>query len=175
MATRNTETHPPGNGPAPSGYVPPQLGPVSYLLWRLALMPSSLGLGRGWNIVPGVRVKGARPTHHSSLGRAACLSLSGVKIESRPEAQKMASIHHLSVCLSVPPRQRAHHFSAGDQVTQDRGSSLPILWPRISTSQPHWGIGPLAPRNGRKRRWTKGQIGRLSWEHSASWWVNWQV
>lgn len=90
-------------------------------------MPSSLGLGRGWNIVPRVRVKGARPTYHSSLGRAACLSLSGIKAESRPGAQKMASIHHLSVCLLVPPRQRAHHFSARDQVTQDRGSSLPTL------------------------------------------------
>lgn len=91
----------------------PSSGPVSHLLRRLALIPSSLGLG--WNVVTGVRVlEGANP--HSSLGRAGCLSLSGVKAGGpRPGSQEMASCHPLSTRLSVPPNQTAYHFSARDQ------------------------------------------------------------
>lgn len=73
VAARNTGGHVSPAWPRPSQVTGhPSSGPVSHLLRRLALIPSSLGVG--WNVVTGVRVlEGANP--HSSLGRAGCLSL----------------------------------------------------------------------------------------------------
>lgn len=160
MATRNTGHFSPAWPRVPQDTGHPSSGPVSHLFRRLALIPSSLGVG--WNVLTGVGVlEGATP--HSSLGRAGCLSLSEVKAgRPRPGTQEMASCHPLSTCLSVPPSQTAYHFSARDQTTQD---GAPFAHPGAEDLPPAAlrGDRPLAPRAGRKRRQTQGQTGgRLS-------------
>lgn len=61
-------------------------------------------------------------------------------------AQEMASCHHLSIRLSVPPSRTAHHFSARDQATQD---GAPFAYPGAKDlPQLHWGGG-----------WTPGSQG----------------
>lgn len=95
-------------------------------------MPSSLGV---------TVLEGARPTPHSRLCGAGYLNLSGVKAGGpRPGAQEMASCHHLSTRLSVPPSQMAHHFSARDQAA----------WNGAPSAYPGGRDGLLAPRAGRK-------------------------
>lgn len=137
----------------------PSSGPVSHLLRRLALIPSSLGVG--WNVVTGVRVlEGANP--HSSLGRAGCLSLSGVKAGGpRPGSKKWP---HATLCPHACQCHlvRRHTISVQETRQPRMETPLPILGLRISPSCA-LGDGPLAPRAGRKRRRTQGQTGgRLS-------------
>lgn len=78
----------------------------------------------------------------------------------------------------MPPEQRAHHFSARDQATED---STRFAHPGAKDlHQPHEGNEPLAPRAGKKRRQTRGQTGEtelgtlrpLPGGRLLDWWAN---
>lgn len=57
----------------------------------------------------------------------------------------------------MPPGQRAHHFSARDQVTHNR---VPLAHPGAKDlHQPHCGNRPLAPSAGSTRRRIRRQTG----------------
>lgn len=121
--------HSPWHSPGPTGYVLPRLRacpPCTGGCW----IRGPLAQGCGWNVVPGVRVLwGARPTPHSRLGRAGCLSLGsnpGPGFRKWPYAT-------VCPCLLVPPGERACYFSAGEQMSQDC-DPFAHPGPRISTS-----------------------------------------
>lgn len=137
--------HSPWHSPGPSGYVLPRLRVCPPCTGRL-LDPRTLARGCGWNVVPGVRVLwGARPTPHSRLGRAGCLSLGsnpGPGFRKWPYAT-------VRPCLLVPPGERACYFSAEQ-------------CPRTVTPSPIRGQGsppattgarPRGPSAVEKRRW----------------------
>lgn len=174
MATRNTGTHPLGYGPAPSGYVPPQL--EACLLSSLEAGSDALQPGAGTGLEYCAWGESQRSqTHISQQPGQGCLPES-VWDQGRIKAWGSENgLHSPSVCMPVSATQ-AEGTPFQCKRPGDPGQGLLFAHPVAKNfHQPHWGNGPLAPRNGRKQRWTQGQIGRLSWGHSVSWWVNWQV
>lgn len=174
VATRNTGTHPLGYGPAPSGYVPPQL--EACLLSSLEAGSDALQPGAGTGLEYCAWGESQRSqTHISQQPGQGCLPES-VWDQGRIKAWGSENgLHSPSVCMPVSATQ-AEGTPFQCKRPGDPGQGLLFAHPVAKNfHQPHWGNGPLAPRNGRKQRWTQGQIGRLSWGHSVSWWVNWQV
>lgn len=143
VATRNTGTHPLGYGPAPSGYVPPQL--EACLLSSLEAGSDALQPGAGTGLEYCAWGESQRSqTHISQQPGQGCLPES-VWDQGRIKAWGSENgLHSPSVCMPVSATQ-AEGTPFQCKRPGDPGQGLLFAHPVAKNfHQPHWGNGPLA-------------------------------